>query len=147
MSLKEILEKCYKQELEPEEALKLIATSFPKQYKTIYEYENDLEYLDIVIDVYGLVKLKNYLTNKQRSVLKYYLKNGYSEETKKAIRLDFKIKKGHLNQLNWGLTKKGFLKSHPTNNRSKIVSEDLIELRDTFLKDGVNLYTIIFNKI
>ena len=65
---------------------------------------------------------------------------------KEAIRKDMDITAQHLNQVNFKLTNKGFLEKHPTNNRSKLVSPDLMNLKETFLKNGVKHYTVIFNK-
>lgn len=142
-----LFDACYKKSITSEHAMKLYQQHAPKQYTTNFEYKNDLEFLNIVINIYSLVKLRESLTKKQKDVLRYYLKSGYSDETKNAIRLDFKIKKTHLNQINWALNKKGFLKKHPTNERSKVVSEELIKLRDSFLKDGISMYTVIFQNM
>lgn len=144
--LKSILKDCYDQRISAEEALAKINKSFPEHYSTKYTYEDDQELLDVVINVYSLVYLRDSLTQKQKNVLRYYLKSGYSDQVKKAIRLDFNMNKGHLNQINWALTSKGFLEKHPNNYRSKLVSQDLLKLKDTFLKDRVKFYTIIFNK-
>ena len=144
--LKTILNQCFNQEISVDKALQTIVNSFPKQYINRCEYPNDLELLDKVLDVYSLVTLNNELTKNERGVLKYYLKSGYSNRVKDSIKKDFGINSQHLNQINWKLTHKGFLDKHPTNNRSKVISPKLIKLRDTFFKDGVKYYTIVFEK-
>lgn len=144
--LKSILEKCHNNEITVEKALEMIIKGFPKQYISPYSYENDKEYLDKVLDIYSLIVLDNELTKKERGVLKYYLKSGYSDRVKESIKKDIGITSQHLNQINWKLTNKGFLEKHPTNNRSKVVSPELLELKDTFFKNGVKHYTVIFEK-
>lgn len=160
MSLAEILKKCYNKEISDREAFSMIAealrtieeskVSDKKEdvYESVYVYTNEKEYLDKVIDVYSLVVLNNDLTKLERGVLKYYLKNGYSDRVKQSIKKDFNVTSQHLNQLNWKLKEKGFLDNHSTNQRSKVVSPELINLRDAFDADGKNLnkYLITFEK-
>lgn len=144
--LKKILEECYQNKITSEQALDKIIAGFPKQFVSKYRFDNSLEYMDKLLDLYSLVVLDNELTKKERGVLKYYLRSGYSDRVKDSIRKDIGISHQHLNQINWKLTNKGFLNKHPTNNRSKIVSPDLIQLKDTFFKDGIKHYTVIFEK-
>lgn len=155
-----------------------------------YEYTNDIELLDIVLQVYAKTELKVDLSHKEHCVLREYLLNGFSTQTKKSIiyslfltketdkkdtedkikafntifetkfksieeineyiskgveqdkkesfikefkDLRFKRASSNLNAINYTLKEKGFLKAHPTNLRMKVVTDNLLILRDNFL--------------
>lgn len=119
----------------------------PAAYLSNYAYENDIELLDIVMNIFSITVLKENLSYKERTVLREYMINGYSSNTKKAIRLSLLIKETNLNTLNCTLQKKGFLKPHPTNQRLKLLNDDLIKIRDLFLGDaGRKLFVVEFLK-
>lgn len=145
-NLKILLKKVYDKELSVEKAGQLLSKGFSKIYSTSYKIDNNLELLKMVLDLYSTIVLKNTLTKTQKEVLLYYLKNGYSSEVKESIIIDFKIKPNHLNNINWNLTDKGYLVKHPTNKQSKLVSKELLFLRDSFLKGHCNFFSIKFEK-
>jgi hypothetical protein len=116
-------------------------------YKVDYKYKNDVELLDIVMTIFSRTVLEEELSNKERVVLREYIVNGYSRETKKAIRLAEKMKDANLNTLNYHLQKKGFLKPHPKNQRLKLLNEELLELRDCFMKESKDKKAFIINFI
>jgi len=113
-----------------------------------YTYANDLELLDVVINIFAAVVLKNSLSNREIEILRYYLKNGYKPETKLTITLDLNISKKNLDQINHQLQKKRCLIPHSKNYRLKEVNKQLIDLKNCFLngQDIKKLYVIGFNK-
>lgn len=114
-------------------------------YKVDFKYKNDVDLLEVVMSIFSNTVLKEELSNKERTVLREYIVNGYSKQTKNSIKLSLGMKDSNLNTLNYHLQKKGFLKPHPKNQRLKLLNEELVELRDTFLKDsGKKMYIINF---
>jgi len=108
----------------------------PAAYIAPFEFSNDIELLDVVMSLFSRSVLKKEISYKEKVVLREYMINGYSANTKKAIRLSLNIKETNLNTLNCTLQKKGFLKPHPTNQRLKLLNDDLIKIRDMFLGEA-----------
>lgn len=50
-----------------------------------YQYSNDMELLDIVLQLYAKTELKVDLSHKEHCILREYLTHGYSEKTKKSL--------------------------------------------------------------
>lgn len=105
----------------------------PAAYIAPFTFSNDIELLDVVMSLFSRSVLKKEISYKEKVVLREYIINGYSSNTKKAIRLSLNIKETNLNTLNCTLQKKGFLKPHPTNQRLKLLNDDLLKIRDMFL--------------
>lgn len=156
-----------------------------------YNYNNDVELIDMVLQLYAKTVLKTELSNKEYCALREYILNGYSPKTKKYLIQSFFIKKDNdiknntdkvkafnkvfqtslktveeintyisstptedkkeeflkefkkqkfrraslnLNQINHTLKEKGFLNVHPTNQKLKVVSENLLNLHKNFLQ-------------
>ena len=120
----------------------------PAAYIAPFHFENDVELLDVVMSLFSRSVLKKEISYKEKIVLREYMINGYSSNTKKAIRLSLNIKETNLNTLNCTLQKKGFLRPHPTNQRLKLLNDDLIKIRDMFLGDaGRKLFVVEFKKL
>lgn len=121
-----------------------------KHFLSKFTYSNEIELLNLVIQIFSLVELGESLTDKQNVVLRNYLRSGYTSTTKRAIMLENKMDVKHLDQINFILTKKGFLEKHPTNYRMKIVSPKLLELKTRVLaqqkEEKAIFYTIFLEK-
>lgn len=118
-----------------------------KVYKVDFKFHNDVDLLDVVLSLFSKSVLREEITNKERTVLREYLLNGYSSNTKASLRLSLGIKHSNLNTLNYTLKEKGFLLPHPTNQRLKIVNEQLMNLKNVFLNnDGQKVFLINFLK-
>lgn len=50
-----------------------------------YNYANDMELLDIVLNLYARTELKVDLAYKERMILREYILNGYNQKTKKSL--------------------------------------------------------------
>jgi hypothetical protein len=96
--------------------------------------------------LYSITVLKTDLSLKQRTVLREYILNGYSLQTKKSLMITLNIKGTNLNTINFNLKKKGLLIPHPTNQRLKIVNEELYQIKKEFLEKGnKSAFIAIFN--
>jgi hypothetical protein len=113
-----------------------MSSKAPAAYIAPFEFSNDIELLDVVMSLFSRSVLKKEISYKEKVVLREYMINGYSPNTKKAIRLSLDIKETNLNTLNCTLQKKGFLRPHPTNQRLKLLNEDLLKIRDMFLGES-----------
>lgn len=117
--------------------------SAPIAYKVDFKFENDVQLLDIVMDIFSRTHLNTQLSHKERTVLREYIMNGYSLTTKKSIRMSLQITAENLNTLNHTLQKKGFLYPHRNNQRLKVVSDKLLELKTVFLDSkGKRLFIV-----
>lgn len=58
-----------------------------------YDYSNDIELLDIVLQLYAKTVLKTELSNKEHCALREYILNGYSVQTKKHLIQSFFLAK------------------------------------------------------
>jgi len=120
-----------------------------RAYKVEFKYKNRLHLIDTIIYLFSktVLELEEELTKQEIDILKVYLIHGYSPEVKKGILVDLKMNAPTLNTNNCKLQKKGFLRPHPTSGRLKLVTEDLIKLRDCFINEGEkNLFLVHFVK-
>ncbi len=111
---------------------------------------NDIELLSKVIRIYSVLKLgddldKSLEKNEER-VLVYYLKYGYSKDTKKLIIEDLGIKPTYLNTVNCKLDKKGYLIKDKRNKQKKHLSQGLKKLKESFIDMESQIYFIQFEK-
>ena len=121
------------------------------------QYKNDMELLSKVIKIFSIIKLdtslgeddegiKEPLENNEERVLVYYLKHGYSKETKKMVVEDLGIKSTYLNTVNCKLDKKGYLIKDKNNKQKKHLCKGLEKLRESFMKNSANSYIIVFDQ-
>jgi hypothetical protein len=112
--------------------------------------KNDVDLLSKVIRIYSVIKLGNgleqSLEKNEERVLVYYLKYGYSKETKRLIIEDLGIKPTYLNTVNCKLDKKGYLIKDKRNKQKKHLSEGLEKLKKSFIDMQSNIYFIQFEK-
>lgn len=116
-------------------------------YKVDYEYKNDIDLLDIIMSLYSKTVLNEELTQTERTVLREYIVNGYSAQTKKSLCINLSIKATYLNVLNHNLQNKKFLRPHPNNQRLKVLNEDLVTLQKCFMgEDEKKAFIVNFTK-
>jgi len=112
--------------------------------------KNDFDLLSKVIRIYSVIKLgdglKQSLEKNEEKVLVYYLKYGYSKDTKKLILEDLDIKSTYLNTVNCKLDKKGYLIKDKRNKQKKHLSEGLKKLKESFIDMESDIYFIQFEK-
>lgn len=108
-------------------------------YKVDYKYSNNIDLLDTMLSVYSITYLQTPLSLREKEVLRAYIIDGYSPRTKRAIKISLKINDSNLNTLNFKLKQKGFLLNHPTNQKLKILNQDLSRIRDVFMDEDKNI--------
>lgn len=118
-----------------------------KQFYTNFcSYKNEVDYINKLLSIYSIVKKNGDLRDFERKVLNYYIRKGYSAETKEQIRKELGIKPKNLNQTNYHLTKKGYLKNSTRNQKQKSLHKELQEIRDLFIKGKTKIYVVGFRQ-
>lgn len=101
--------------------------------------ENDIPPKDAKFDSY---KLRKY----ERDVLNYYIRYGYSPETKKIIEEDMGKKSNAVTQTDFSLKEKGYLLDLENNYRMKKLNPYLEEIRRKFIVEKKRAYALHFKK-
>ena len=116
--------------------------NFPSLKNT---YRNEIDLIDKILRVYSItqeVPLRNF----ERLILIYYIRNGYSKETKEFIKEDTGKKDGDIRVADVHLREKGYLMNHPNNLRMSVLSPDMESIRKSFITDKKELYVLLFKK-
>lgn len=87
------------------------------------------------IQFFALIKNKSKLRGRKLEVLAYYLKSGYSRETKKDIISMLKITDSNLNNINHELRKLGAIETVGYNENNNQVNKELLEFKE-FIVDN-----------
>ena len=101
-------------------------------------YKNQIAYVDKLITIYSIIKMDkdSQLRNFEKDVLNYYLRFGYSTDTKKKIREIEKKSLDTITQATFYLKKKGYLIQSKTNFSQKSFQNcDLLELYSDYNKE------------
>lgn len=106
---------------------------------------NKVEMIDTVLIIFASTVLNETLSPREMIVLRDYLLNGYSPKTKKALKLTLGITNLNLDQINHKLKKKGFLEPHKTNERQKVLSKKLLDLKNVFIDSNVDNRVFLIN--
>lgn len=102
-------------------------------------FDNELHKIEKILDIYSIAKEKN-LRGFEKLVLKYYLRNGFSTETKQIIAKDTLKRAEYINSINTSLREKGFLVKNKY--KETTLSPDMEMLRNLFVKGKKKLYII-----
>lgn len=109
-------------------------------------YKNEVDLVDKLLNIYSIVKKNNNLRKFEREVLNYYIRKGYSSETKKQIKKELGKKARNLNQTNYHLKRKGYLKQSSKNQKDKKLNKELQEIRDMFIGGKTKVYVVGFKQ-
>lgn len=115
-------------------------------YTNYCHYKNEVDLVNKLLSIYSIVKKDGDLRDFEKKVLNYYIRKGYSSETKKQISKELNLKDRNLNQTNYHLTKKGYLKQSSRNQKHKKLNKELQEIRDLFIEGKIKVYTIGFKQ-
>jgi len=96
------------------------------------KYPNNFRLVEALIYFYSKSQTNEILTKKECSILREYILKGYSDETKDYIESTFNIKRTNLNCHNYSLQKKGFLIPHSKNQNNKILSPELLKIKEFY---------------
>lgn len=124
---------------------KLEAKTSKKFPYLIINHKNDLDLIDKILYIYSMATNKP-LRGYERTVLKYYIKYGYTKETKGIIIEDTNKKDGDVRNADTQLRSNGYLKHGVLNQRKSSLSEDMEMLRQTFIMDKYKIYQLAFLK-
>lgn len=95
----------------------------------------------VVLDAKGKeIKLRKF----QMDVLKYYMRYGYSKETKNIIEKDTGKKLNNIVQIDHGLKEAGYLLDLENNFRMKKLNPQLENIRNSFIEKRNRVYGISF---
>lgn len=109
------------------------------------KFKNDLELIEIILKLYS-VGCKISLRPFELTVMKYYIKYGFTEEAFQYIKEDENKKDGDIKVANVHLRDKGFLLHGVNNERKSTLSKDMEELRRQFINDKKSLYVFSFER-
>lgn len=116
-------------------------------YKVDFTYKNNIELLDMALYLYSKTVLDKELSKKRLVMLREYLLNGYNNNTKKALEINLQMTRANVNTQNWNLQRMGFLIPDPNKQINKMVSKELINLRDMFMNtEDKRLFIVNFIK-
>ena len=109
-------------------------------------YKNQIAYVDKLITIYSIIKMDkdSQLRNFEKDVLNYYLRFGYSTDTKKKIREIEKKSLDTITQATFYLKKKGYLIQSKTNFSQKTLNKDLERIRRDFVVGNKKVWAIGF---
>lgn len=103
----------------------------------ICNYKNEIEFVDKLITIYSTVAMKadKQLRKFEKDVLNYYMRFGFSTNTKKIIQSELGKTPDTITQATFYLKKKGYLVDSRTNMSKKNLNKDLQALKESFI-DG-----------
>lgn len=110
------------------------------------KYRNEIDLIDKILRVYSIsqeVSLRNF----ERLILVYYIRNGYSKETKEFIKEDTGKKDGDIRVADVHLREKGYLLSSEKNLRMSKLSPDMESIRSSFIANKKQIYVLAFQKV
>jgi hypothetical protein len=108
-------------------------------------YKNEIDKVDKILQIYSLTQNRP-LRNFERIILIYYIRNGYSKETKEFIKEDTGKKDGDIRVADLHLRNKGFLDASLTNLRMSKLSSDMESIRSSFILNKKDVYVLLLQK-
>lgn len=118
-----------------------------KDFYTNYcQYKNEVDLVNKLLSIYSIVKKDGDLRDFEKKVLNYYIRKGYSSKTKDQIRNELGLKQRNLNQTNYHLTNKGYLRQSTRNQKNKSLNKELQEIRNLFVEGKTKAYVIGFKQ-
>lgn len=111
-------------------------------------YKNQIDFVDKLLVIYSAIKMDkdNQLRNFEKDVLNYYVRYGYSTETKKRAQKELKKSLDTITQATFYLTKKKYLLSSKNNFSQKVLNKDLERIRENFLLGNKKIMAIGFKR-
>lgn len=109
------------------------------------KYKNEIDLIDKILRIYSISQEKP-LRNFERLVLTYYIRRGYSKETKEFIKEDTEKKDGDIRVADMHLRDKGYLDVSKNNLRMSQLSFDMNNISKSFIKNKKRIYVLVFKK-
>lgn len=116
------------------------------------EFKNDIDLINKLLRIYELSKEEvldskgrvKQLRNFERQILVYYIRYGYSKETKEMIAEDTGKKLNLIVQTDFLLKEAGYLEDLENNYRMKKLNPALEKIREDFVKKKNRVYGLYF---
>lgn len=117
-------------------------------------YSNDFELIEKLLKIYDVSKPEVFdkktgkplkLRDFEREALKYYIRYGYSKETKNIIERDLKKKLNAIVQIDYLLKEAGYLEDMENNFRMKKLNPYLEKIRQDFILKKNRVYGLHFS--
>lgn len=106
-----------------------------KKYPSlIVDYQNDLELIELLLQIYAIGR-RSPIRQFEMTVMKYYIKYGFNEEAVSYIKEDEKKTDVDIRVANTHLRSKGYLELGKNNLRKSTLSQDMQNLRNSFILD------------
>lgn len=117
-------------------------------HSTICPYKNQIELVDKLILIYSIIVMNknNSLRKFERDVLNYYIRYGFSLETKKKINKELGKSMETITQATFFLAKKGYLIKSKTNLTNKYLNPELQSIRDNIIEGDKKILAVGFKR-
>ena len=114
----------------------------------ICSYKNEIDFVDKLITIYSVILMKDSgkLRKFEKDVLNYYIRFGYSSNTKKIITKELGKSPDTITQATFYLKKKGYLVDSRTNLSKKNLNKDLQTIRDAFIDGNKKILVVGFKR-
>lgn len=114
----------------------------------VCSYKNKVDYVDRIILTYSVTSMTpdNQLRKFEKEVLNYYMRFGYSTETKKKAQKGLKKNYEAITQATFHLSKKGYLITSKTNLSNKNLNKELIEIKKNLIDGNHKVMAVIFKR-
>tara|TARA_R100000656_G_scaffold123143_4_gene99375 strand:- start:758 stop:1174 length:417 start_codon:yes stop_codon:yes gene_type:complete len=119
-------------------------------------YKNEVDFVDKLLSIYSAMNSSkptkkdkdktSQLRQFEKDVLIYYIRFGYSTETKKRISKELGKTLDSVTQANFHLTNKGYLVSSKTNHSNKKLNKEMQRIRDGFILGNKKILAIGFKR-
>ena len=111
-------------------------------------YKNEIDFVDKLVSLYAIIEMgpECQLRNFEKVILIYYMRFGYSSETKKRAEKELKKSYDTITQATFYLSRKGYLIPSKTNLSKKSLNMDLQRIRDGFINGNKKIYAIGFKR-
>lgn len=119
-----------------------------QMYPLICNYKDSIDFVDKLLTIYSVIAMDkdSQLRKFEKDVLAYYIRFGYSSNTKKMIEGDLGKSSETITQATFYLKKKGYLVDSKTNMSRKNLNKDLQRLRDNFINSNSKLMAVGFKR-
>lgn len=118
-------------------------TNTPVAYQLKFNYSNDVQMVECLLYIYAKTQLDVELSQREVVFLREYVLSGYSDKTKRNIRINTGVKHKNLNTFNCNLQKKGLLMPHPTNQKLKILNPELLKISEFFKMESSKKFVLV----
>jgi hypothetical protein len=111
-------------------------------------YKHEVDFVDKLITIYSTIAMdeENQLRKFEKDVLNYYMRFGYSPETKKKITQALGKSPETITQATFYLKKKKYLVDSKTNMSKKKLNKDLQIIKDNFIDGKKKVLAIGFKR-